>query len=311
MYQGAIQPDTSVLTDLKTEYLQTLSAPLDAYWEEALIGFADHYTIYIDGARSGYYCLNSNNQLVAFYLCPEYMHHGGNAFAYIRHQHQISAALAGTNDAYFLSLCLDVATKHQVHTLLFQENQTRDHDCIENRNLPPGTNQITDDGFHSKQSMAGDLAGGELYSFAHATDDDFADIVHHFAAASGSMDLESIETGFDDLKGYVRSVMDAHHIFILRKTGKLVATSECRISKTQKPYADIGMIVAAEHRRKGLGTDILVRTKAFCYEQGVRPICSCEVDNIGSKKAITKAGFVSRHRVVLFEFAVADPLGVD
>ena len=118
------------------------------------------------------------------------------------------------------------------------------------------------------------------------------------------MDTESIETGFEDLKGYIRSVMDKHHIFVLREEGKLIATSECRISKTQKPYADLGMIVAEEHRCKGVGSYILACTKAFCYEQDVIPICSCEANNMSSKKAITKAGFVSRHRIILTKFGI-------
>ena len=70
----------------------------------------------------------------------------------------------------------------------------------------------------------------------------------------------------------------------------------------KKPYADLGMIVAKKRRRKGVGSYILSRTKMFCYERGLSPICSCEADNTGSKKAITRAGFVSRHRIVLTEF---------
>ena len=276
MYQGTFLPDSSVLEDLKVEHLKTLSAPLDAYWEEALIGFADHYEIKIDGARSGFYCLNSDNQLVAFYLSKEHANHGGNALSYIINEHGVSAALAGTNDSYFLSLCLDVAANSRVHTLLFEDNL-----------------KISDE-----------FTETDHFSFELSSEDDFAEIFEHYCAASGSMDLESVETGFEDLKGYIRTVMDQHHIFVLRENGKLIATSECRISKTQKPYADLGMIVAEEHRRKGVGSYILARTKAFCYERDTSPICSCEADNIGSIKAITRAGFVSRHRIVLTEFGI-------
>jgi len=274
MYQGIILPDSSVLEDLKVEHLKTLVAPLDAYWEEAIIGFADHYEIKINGARAGFYCLNSDKQLVAFHLSQEYANHGENALSYILNEHNVSAALAGTNDPYFLSLCLDIAASTRVHTLLFQDNQ-----------------KILDE-----------LNGFDQLSFDLASEDDFAEIFEHYCAASGSFDTESVETGFEDIKGYVRSVMNEHRIFVLREAGKLIATSECRISKTQKPYADVGMIVAKEHRRKGVGSYILSCTKAFCYERDVSPICSCEADNIGSKKAITKAGFVSKHRIILTRF---------
>ena len=84
--------------------------------------------------------------------------------------------------------------------------------------------------------------------------------------------------------------------------GHLIATSECRISTTQPPYTDVGMVVAEAYRCKGVGTYMLARTKIFCYERETRPICSCKADNLGSKKAIIKAGFASRHRSVFIEF---------
>ena len=274
MYQGIFLPDSSLLEDLKLEHLKTLSAPLDAYWEEALIGFADHYELRIDGARSGFYCLNSEQQLVAFHLLQEYMDHGENAFSHVINEHGVPAALVGTNDSFFLALCLDIATGCQVHSLLFEDN-------------PNHSNEFT---------------GKDQYSFELASEDDFSDILEHCRAASGSLDTESIETGFENLKGYIRSLMDNHAIFTLREDGALIATSECRISKTQKPYADVGMIVAEEHRCKGIGSYILACTKHFCYGRDVIPICSCEATNTGSKKAITRAGFFSKHRIILTRF---------
>jgi len=60
------------------------------------------------------------------------------------------------------------------------------------------------------------------------------------------------------------------------------------------------MIVARDHRRKGIGSFMLARTKVFCHERDVIPICSCEATNTGSKKAITKAGFESKDGIYLF-----------
>ena len=274
MYDGIFLPDSKLLADLKTEHLKTLSAPLDAYWEGALIGFADHYELKIEGVRAGFYCINADKQLVAFYLTREYADHGEDALSYVLGVHGVKSAFAGTNDPYFLSLCLDISANSHVHTLLFED----------------------------KQKVVPVLEGFDQLSFELATKDDFTDIVKHYCATSGSMDTESIEEGFDDIKGYIHSVMDEHRIFVLREHGTLIATSECRLSNTQKPYADVGMIVGEQHRCKGVGSYMLARTKEFCYEQGAQPICSCEANNMGSKKAITKAGFVSRHRVVLIEF---------
>lgn len=272
MYESTQLKDTVSLADPKTEHLRSLSAPLDAYWEEALIGFADHYEMKVDGDRAGFYATNAEQQLVAFYLTQKYASHGEKGMAYVISKHKIKEALVGTNDSYFLSLCLGVAKNQRVHTLLFEDNE----------------------------KLMPDAKGSLSMTFEMAGEEDFEDVVRHYVAASGAIDTESVEAGFEGLKGYVRSLMDTHHIFVLREDGKVVATSECRISNTQKPFADVGMIVAAEHRRKGVGSHILARTKAFCYEKGAIPICSCEAENIGSKKAIANAGFVSRNCVVLF-----------
>lgn len=276
VFLNSIQPDSSVLNDLKAEHLSTLSAPLDAYWEEALIGFSDHYEITMDGARCGFFCINSENQLMAFFLSRKFAKYGRDYLSEIIREYGVKKALVGTNDSYFLSLCLDVLKSCKVHSFLFQDNQ----------------------------DISDELPAIERFSFELSGEGDFVDIFEHYCAASGSVDMESVESGFEDLKGYIRSVMGDHHIFVLRENGELVATSECRVSRTQEPYADVGMIVAEKHRRKGLGSYVLARTKDFCYERHLKPICSCEVDNIGSQKAITRAGFVSRHRILEIELGV-------
>ncbi len=275
MLNGILRKNSGELAELKTEYLQTLSAPLDAYWEGALIGLSDHYELQVDGDRAGFYCLNNDKQLVAFFLTRDFVAMGRPALDFVVAEHGVAVALAGTNDPFFLSLCLDIAVGCRVHTLLFEDNH----------------------------KVSPELDGFAQLSFDLATEDDFTDVFKHYCAASGSMDTESIEAGFEDIKGYIRSTMGDHSIFVLRDGADLIATSECRISQTQKPHADLGMIVAAEHRRKGVGNYILARAKEFCYEQDAKPICSCEAENIGSRKAIAKAGFVSRHRIVLIDFA--------
>ncbi len=270
MYQGVQQDSSSTIDGYKESHLRVLSAPLDVYWEEALIGYSDHYELMIEGVSAGYYCLNSDNQLVALFLIAEYLSHGEGAMAHIVAEHGVRQALAGTNDAYFLSLCLEISTRSEIHTILFQDNDR--NACVEDQG----------------------------YRFEQATAADEDRLLLHYVQSNGDMDIDSIETGFEDLRGYTQSLMRDHQIFILYEGDTLIATSECRISETQKPYADLGMIVATNSRRKGVGSYMLARTKRFCYERSVEPICSCEAGNIGSKKAITKAGFVSRDRVVLF-----------
>lgn len=270
MYKLIKIDDSKELADLKADHLATLNAPLDAYWEEAIIGFADHFEVEIDGSRAGFYCLNGENQLVAFFLAREFAGHSEDVLSVVIKEHSITSAMAGTNDPFFLSHCLDIATETKVHTLLFEDND---------------------------KAMANAEGFGEL-SFEAATEEEFDEVFRIYCGAGDAMDEESVETGFEGLKGYIRSVMSDHNIFVLREDGKLIATSECRISKTQKPFADVGMIVGVDQRRRGVGSHILRLTKEYCYKKEVLPICSCETGNIGSKKAIGNAGFISRHRII-------------
>jgi GNAT superfamily N-acetyltransferase len=269
-----IEDPTGVL-DLKAEHLKTLTAPLDAYWEEALIGMSDHYELSVDGIRAGYYCVNADGHLTAFYRREKFVSSGTQALSFIIREHTIDKAFAGTNDPSFLSLCLDIANRVEVHTLLFEDG-----------------------------GAEGVPAVDDAISFKKAAQEDIDAVLKHYLSASGAIDTESVEAAFEGLQGYVRSVMDEHRIFLLRKDGDILATSECRISKTQRPYADVGMIVAEAHRRNGLGSRILSKTRDVCRDEGLIPICSCEATNTGSRKAILKAGFVTRHRIVKAEFTV-------
>jgi GNAT superfamily N-acetyltransferase len=273
MYRVRRIEDPADLLDLKTGHLKALTAPLDAYWEEALIGFSDHYEISVDGVRAGYYCLNDEGQMVAFYLSPEFADHGKDALGWVIERHKVPAAFAGSNDPYFHSLCVDMAKNVKVHTLLFE-------DVVDSQ---------------------GSVKQQDGLSFEAAGEEDFQSVLEHYVSASGSFDTESVDAGFEGLKGYVRSVMNDHRIFLLKDGSELLATSECRISKTQKPYADVGMIVAEDHRRKGLGSYILAKTREFCRDRDVMPICSCEEGNIGSRKAILNAGFVSTNHIDLID----------
>ncbi|NNE65567.1 MAG: hypothetical protein HKN33_03300 [Pyrinomonadaceae bacterium] len=259
------------LADLKREHLSSIVAPLDAYWEEAVIGFSEHLEIRFHGERAGFVCINGENQIVCFYLCRRFRRFGADVLRAVIAEKGIVQALVGTNDPFFLSQCLDRSKNTEVHTLLFGDNEDVGSD---------------------------DTVFGEI-TFEPATAEDFEEVFENYCGAGDAMDAESVETGFEDLKGYIRTVMNNHRIFVLRENGRLIATSECRISKTQEPFADVGMIVAGDQRRRGVGGHVLKLTKAFCYERDLEPICSCEAGNIGSMKAIMNAGFVSSHRILL------------
>jgi predicted acetyltransferase len=103
-------------------------------------------------------------------------------------------------------------------------------------------------------------------------------------------------------RDFIQSLIANKGSFSLYDSDKLLGVGEYRTSASQPHYADVGMIVDKDHRRRGVGTAILAHLKAHCYAQNVFPICSCAVENNASRKTIEKAGFVARHRILDIHF---------
>ena len=99
------------------------------------------------------------------------------------------------------------------------------------------------------------------------------------------------EVGMDDTFGYTENLVNRGEIYRAKEGDTIIATSECRLSDTQKEYADLGMIVKSDYRGRGLATQILKLQVNRVLDMGRMPICSTTIDNIASKKAIEKAGF--------------------
>ena len=70
------------------------------------------------------------------------------------------------------------------------------------------------------------------------------------------------------------------------------------MSESQPPFVDLGVITMRPHRGRGVAPHVLGRLKQSCYERELVPICSTTVENASSRRAIAKAGFVSRHRIL-------------
>ena len=56
------------------------------------------------------------------------------------------------------------------------------------------------------------------------------------------------------------------------------------------------------HRGRGVAPHVLWRLKQLCYDRELVPICSTTADNAAARRAIAKAGFVSRHRILKVAF---------
>jgi len=195
-------------------------------------------------------------------------------FSHILSARSIKKASAGTNEPAYLSSCLDRQKNVSINSYLFHDNE-----------------QIN---LRLKEFK------GAVFRSTLPSDVDKVESL--FTKNVDNMDMETIEMSYGDLTGYIDSLVEQEQLFVLFHNDTLLGIGECRISISQPPYADLGMVVAKNYRKKGLGSFILSKLKQHCYSFNIKPICSCSHDNIASKKAIEKTGFVSKHRILNIDF---------
>lgn len=103
-------------------------------------------------------------------------------------------------------------------------------------------------------------------------------------------------------EGYYEELIDNDQLFVLYDDNTLLGLGEFRIMKSNPHYGDIGVVVAEEYRKKGVGTYILTKLKEHCYENNLKPLACCDVKNIASKNTLQKAGFICNHRIIYVNF---------
>ena len=103
---------------------------------------------------------------------------------------------------------------------------------------------------------------------------------------------------FYNLEEHIRK----EEVFIFYSDNELLGAGTCKKIFNSLNYYDIGMVVAEKHRNKGIGTFIIIKLKEYCYNSDKIPVCGCWYPNYASKKTLEKAGFITKHRVIRFEF---------
>lgn len=245
---------------LRANYSNTLTAPIDGYWEKVVIANSTCYEISYNNKDVGYFSVNSHKTLVEFYIFKEYYMYSQEIFDYIIKSYMVEAAGVSTKQSEFLSLCLDFQKSVYVLSYLFNdaENKKYELDCYEN------------------------------LSFRLAKKSDIQ-------AINNKCEPRSEE--------YYEELIENDQLFVLYEGDILLGIGEFRISKTHHgQYGDIGMVVAEEHRRKGVGTYIIIQLKEHCYRNNLKPMASCDSKNFASMKTLIKAGFISEHRIIYVRF---------
>ncbi|MCK5146546.1 GNAT family N-acetyltransferase [bacterium] len=251
---------------LKIAYLKLITAPLDGMWESGFIPLSTHWVILHDNDKVGYYCINSEKALLQFYLPDELWHEAPVFLQKLISMGQIESAFTGTNEPGTMSICMDLQKSTKCHTLLFEDRL-------------PVLPQLKDwDRSNLRLSEYNEIP--RLINF-----------IEENTGTSGAW-----------LQAYLGNLITRGESYILERDNVIWGTGECRNSDSQPPFIDLGMIVAKEYRSCGVATLILSLMKQICYRRQQIPICSTTINNIAAQKAIERAGFISKNRILHIRF---------
>lgn len=250
------------LDEPRRRYLASLTAPLDGMWE-AFAGSARQLELRIDGVAAGFACLDAPGRLLQFWVEAPFRRQAAAVFDELAGRDDLTGAIVSTADPTFLGVCLDAQRSIRVHTLLCRH--------VDGSAIP--------------------AVGDATVALDPVGPDEIAAIVAHQRTALDQ------DPG-DWLVGYTAGLVERGELHALRIDGEIAATGETRVSESQPPHVDLGVITMRPFRRRGVASHVLARLATRCRTRGLEPICSTTVENVASRRAIGNAGFVVRHRLL-------------
>ena len=254
--------------DLRKSFYDSLTSPFDGMWDELVHDHGQLWGFYDEDQLIGYCSKDNEGQLINFFLSENYSDQKVELFQRILFLLEIRYAIVSTNNPDFLVVSLEKSKKMKVHSYLFENTKDVDES---------GVDQILN-----------------TYEFQPALNDDFENLVLFCE--------KNIEANTGWLKTYLKRLIDRNEVHLLKNNDQIIASCEIRKSDTQPKIIDLGVIVDTSHRKKGIGSALMATGRKMSLAQNFSPICSCEQQNIGSKKMIENAGFTSTNMILKITF---------
>lgn len=254
---------TAEVLEMRKQWYKTLVAPLDSMWESLYIAGATVFEIRERAQLIGFCCIDQEQYLLQLFLVPAHRYQMQDVLTFLIDSKRVVGAKVSSIEPITFSACL----------------------------------------FHATSCEADTYNYGYLESFQPAERDTPLSL-----RTATLEDLEGLkgfyknEGGFDDQFGYSENLINRSEVYFYEENGVLCATGECRLSDSQTAYADVGMMVKKDQRGKGLGSRMLLSLAKIARQQDRNPICSTTLDNIGSQKAIQRAGFYRTHTIFVMKF---------
>ncbi|MBY9007701.1 MAG: GNAT family N-acetyltransferase [Candidatus Lokiarchaeota archaeon] len=115
-------------------------------------------------------------------------------------------------------------------------------------------------------------------------------------------EISLFKEGVFENDGELRKYLYSKKLFVFLIHNEITGYGIFSRTIKNRPDFDIGMAVHPKFRKKGYGSYIINNIKNFCLKNNWRPTCGCIIDNIGSRRTLEKAGFISKHNLLEIHF---------
>lgn len=247
------------------------------YLAQLVAPLDDMWAAFADGASGhalragdvevGSCCVDEERQLLRFHLRPAWQHRSEELLRLVLEELEVESLLVATLDPGFLGPALDVAARIELHTLLYAPTVAPEAQVLD--------------------------------GLVVARVEDHARVVAFEEATLGA------PRAF--LEGYLRARIEREELLLHVEGSEILAAGELRRDRQQAGIAQLGVVVAAPARGRGLGARLLATLVARSRTEGLTPICSTEVGNHAARRAIERAGFRPAHRLVRVSFERSTP----
>jgi ribosomal protein S18 acetylase RimI-like enzyme len=246
------------IEQMRIDYFDNLIAPMDDMYELGIIPACDFYMISEENYCCGYFCINDNDEMMQFYITDTKKEDTQRIFDYVISNQSINTAIPCTNDPIFYSLCQGKSqSKEEVYCMFISDEAS--------------------------------IIGEPTLNIIIDTEVKIEDIEIIFSYFR-TIGLEG--EWFND---YLNQRIKFGELILFKIDGDIIGSSEIRTSIRSKDYANLGIAVSPDYRRRGLGSYFLSIAIQMAYDKGLKAICGVDKTNIASLNAVEKAGFSQYH----------------
>ena len=108
----------------QNDYIETLTIPIDGYWQNVKISSSECYEIMYNDKIAGHFCVDSRKTLIQFYVSKEKSFiHAQEIFKYVITSDMVEKAAVSTKESEFMALCLDYQKSISIDSYLFIDNK--------------------------------------------------------------------------------------------------------------------------------------------------------------------------------------------